>query len=53
MRSKSRFLIDEPKKYIDIAIRYLITLYSYLKKNICNLISYRILRIEIDTRSIR
>lgn len=52
VRSQSKFLVDEPKKHMDIAMRCLITMRARLKKNICNLKGYGIQRTEIDTRSI-
>lgn len=52
VRSQSRFLVNEPKKHMDIAMRCLITMRDRLKKNICNLKGYEIQRTEIDTRSI-
>lgn len=52
VRSQSRFLVDEPKKHMDIAMRCLITMRGRLKKNICNLKGYGIQRTEIDAMSI-
>jgi hypothetical protein len=53
VRSKSRFLVNEPKKHMDIAVRCLTIMRGRLKKNLCNLEGYGTQRTEIDTRSIR
>lgn len=52
VRSQSRFLVNEPKKHMDITMRCLIIMRGGLKKNICGLEGYGIKRAEIDTRSI-
>lgn len=52
VNSRSRFLVDEPKKHKDIAMHCLSVMQRHLKKNICNLEGYGSRRTDIDTESI-
>ncbi|KAJ6055864.1 hypothetical protein N7444_004962 [Penicillium canescens] len=53
VQSKTKFLVDKPKKHKDIAKFCLKTMRSHLQKDICNLASPRTHRADIDPQHIR
>lgn len=53
VQSRTKFLVDEPRKHKDIAKLCLKTMQSRLEKNICNLASPGMHRADIDPQHIR
>jgi hypothetical protein len=53
VQSKTKFLVDEPKKHIDIAKCCLNTMQNHLQKDICNLESPGTRRANINPQNIR
>ncbi|KAL3469681.1 WD40 repeat-like protein [Aspergillus californicus] len=53
VQSRTKFLVDEPKKHKDIAKRCLETMQSHLQKDICNLESPGTRRAEINPQDIQ
>ncbi|KAI2791664.1 hypothetical protein POX_c04530 [Penicillium oxalicum] len=52
VRSRTKFLVDEPKKHRDIALFCLQTMQSHLRKDICNLASPGTRRADLDPQHI-
>ncbi|KAJ5666531.1 WD40 repeat-like protein [Penicillium maclennaniae] len=53
VQSKSKFLIDKPKKYKEITLLCLKNIRSHLRKNLCNLEGLRTYRADIEPQSLR
>ncbi|KAJ5819444.1 hypothetical protein N7474_005035 [Penicillium riverlandense] len=53
VQSRTKFLVDEPKKHKDIAKSCIKTMRIYLQKDICNLASPGTHRADIDSQHIR